>query len=607
MINNYSENSHPGNILIVDDVPDNLRVLSTLLNHHGYKVRNVIRGSMAIRVAKSGFPDVILMDINMPEMNGYEVCEVLKSDPDTQEIPVIFLTALDEVMDKVKAFEVGGVDYITKPFQIEEMVARINHQIQLKNAKAEIKKLNLELEQRVKERTAQLEAEIVERKKAEEKLSFMALHDPLTELPNRTGLMAKLQQVFQRVKENSDYLFGLLFLDCDRFKVVNDSLGHLVGDQLLKALAQRLQMCLKSNDVIARFGGDEFVIILDDIKNLENAISMTEHILNQLSLPFHLNDHEIFIGASIGIVLGSKDYQEPSHLLRDADIAMYQAKASNKTSYKVFDRDMRERALQRLQLETDLRKAIERQELVVNYQPIINLKTGKIMGFEALVRWQHRERGLISPADFIPIAEETGLIVAIDRWVLQQACHQLRVWQQEIPQAFPLTISSNLSVQQFTQTDLMQQIDRVLSENELDHQSLKLEITESALIENDQLAQTMLQQFKKRHVLVSIDDFGTGYSSLSYLHRFPVDTLKIDRSFICRMGELGDDGSFSIVDAIITLAHHLGMDVVAEGVETKDQLAYLRSIGCEAAQGYFFSKPLNSELATELLSKYPEW
>jgi diguanylate cyclase (GGDEF)-like protein len=605
-MNNYSENSNQGNILIVDDVPDNLRVLSTLLNHHGYKVRNVIKGSMAIRVAKSGFPDVILLDINMPEMNGYEVCEVLKADSDTEEIPVIFLTALDEVMDKVKAFEVGGVDYITKPFQIEEMVARINNQIQLKNAKAEIKKLNLELEERVRDRTAQLEAEIVERKKAEEKLFFMALHDPLTELPNRTGLMARLQQVFQRVKENSDYMFGLLFLDCDRFKVVNDSLGHLVGDQLLKALAQRLQMCIKYSDIMARFGGDEFVIILDDIENLENAISMTEHILNQLSLPFYLNDHEIFIGASIGIVLGTKDYQDPSHLLRDADIAMYQAKASNKTSYKVFDREMRDRAVQRLQLETDLRRAIERQEFVVNYQPIINLKTGKIMGFEALVRWQHRERGLISPADFIPIAEETGLIVAIDRWVLQQACHQLRVWQTEIPQAFPLSISSNLSVQQFTQTDLMQQIDRVLSDTELDSQYLKLEITESALIENDQLAQTMLQQFKKRHVLVSIDDFGTGYSSLSYLHRFPVDTLKIDRSFICRMGELGDDGS-SIVDAIVTLAHHLGMDVVAEGVETKDQLAYLRLIGCEAAQGYFFSKPLNSELATELLSKYPEW
>ncbi len=605
-MNKFSENSHQGNILIVDDVPDNLRVLSTLLNHHGYKVRNVIKGSMAIRVAKSGFPDVILLDINMPEMDGYEVCKILKSDPDTEEIPVIFLTALDEVMDKVKAFQFGGVDYITKPFNFQEMVARINHQIQLKNAKTEIKKLNLELEERVKERTAQLEAEIIERKKAEEKLSFMALHDPLTELPNRTGLMARLQQVFQRVKENSDYMFGLLFLDCDRFKVVNDSLGHLVGDQLLKALAQRLQMCIKSNDIIARFGGDEFVIILDDIKNLENAISMTEHILNQLSLPFHLNDHEIFIGASIGIVLGSKDYQDPSHLLRDADIAMYQAKASNKTSYKVFDREMRDRAVQRLQLETDLRRAIERQELVVNYQPIINLKTGKIMGFEALVRWQHRERGLISPADFIPIAEETGLIVAIDRWVLQQACHQLRVWQTQIPQAFPLSISSNLSVQQFTQTDLMQQIDRVLSETKLDSQYLKLEITESALIENDRLAQTMLEQFKQRHILVSIDDFGTGYSSLSYLHRFPVDALKIDRSFICRMGELGDDGS-SIVDAIVTLAHHLGMDVVAEGVETKDQLAYLRLIGCEAAQGYFFSKPLNSQLATELLSKYPEW
>jgi diguanylate cyclase (GGDEF)-like protein len=603
-MNNSSDRSK-GNILIVDDVPDNLRVLSTLLNHNGYKVRSVIKGSMALRVAKAGFPDVILLDINMPEMNGYEVCEHLKSDPDTQDIPVIFLTALDEVIDKVKAFQVGGVDYITKPFQLEEVVARLNNQLQLKSAQEKIKHLNADLEKRVIERTAQLEAEIVERKKAEEKLFFMALHDPLTELLNRTGLMQRLEQVFQRSQENANYVFALLFLDCDRFKVINDSLGHLVGDQLLKALAKRLQDCLNNEDIIARFGGDEFVIILDDIKNLENVIQITESILKELALPFYLDEHEIFMGASIGILLGNRDYKDPNHLLRDADIAMYQAKASNKSTYKVFDTQMRDRAMQRLELETDLRRAIERQEFFVNYQPIICLTTGKIIGFEALVRWHHPEKGLISPGEFIPIAEETGLIVAIDRWVLEQACAQLQVWQPEISNAFPLTISSNLSVQQFTQADLMEEIDRVLTQNQMMGNCLKLEITESVLIDNDQSAQKILQQFKERQILVSIDDFGTGYSSLSYLHRFPVNTLKIDRSFIWRIGEEGDDGS--IVDAIVTLAHHLGMDVIAEGVETKDQLDYLRSIGCEAAQGYFFSKPLNSKLATELLASHPQW
>jgi diguanylate cyclase (GGDEF)-like protein len=603
-MNNSSDRSK-GNILIVDDVPDNLRVLSTLLNHNGYKVRSVIKGSMALRVAKAGFPDVILLDINMPEMNGYEVCEHLKSDPDTQDIPVIFLTALDEVIDKVKAFQVGGVDYITKPFQLEEVVARLNNQLQLKSAQEKIKHLNADLETRVIERTAQLEAEIVERKKAEEKLFFMALHDPLTELLNRTGLMQRLEQVFQRSQENANYVFALLFLDCDRFKVINDSLGHLVGDQLLKALAKRLQDCLNNEDIIARFGGDEFVIILDDIKNLENVIQITESILKELALPFYLDEHEIFMGASIGILLGNRDYKDPNHLLRDADIAMYQAKASNKSTYKVFDTQMRDRAMQRLELETDLRRAIERQEFFVNYQPIICLTTGKIIGFEALVRWHHPEKGLISPGEFIPIAEETGLIVAIDRWVLEQACAQLQVWQPEISNAFPLTISSNLSVQQFTQADLMEEIDRVLTQNQMMGNCLKLEITESVLIDNDQSAQKILQQFKERQILVSIDDFGTGYSSLSYLHRFPVNTLKIDRSFIWRIGEEGDDGS--IVDAIVTLAHHLGMDVIAEGVETKDQLDYLRSIGCEAAQGYFFSKPLNSKLATELLASHPQW
>jgi len=589
-----------GNILIVDDLPNNLRFLSSALTEQGYKVRGAIDGRMALTVAKAAVPDLILLDIKMPDMDGYEVCQSLKIDEQTCEIPVIFISALDDTLDKVKAFGVGGVDYITKPFQVEEVLARVENQLNLRAAQAEIRQLNATLELRVLQRTAQLEKEIAKRQRVQEQLLHLALHDVLTGLPNRAWLMKRLEQVIQRTQQEPGYLFAVLFLDCDNFKAVNDSLGHLVGDNLLIAAARRLESCLYPACTIARLGGDEFVILLEAISGLEDATRVAEQLHQDLMLPFHLDDRQIYINASIGIVLGSPIYEKPEHLLRDADTAMYRAKAKGKARYQVFRPEMLDRARSFLDLQTSLRLAIERQEFIVYYQPIVSLAAQRIVAFEALVRWQHPDRGLLSPAEFIQVAEEMGLILAIDRWVLRQACRQLKYWQCCHPACERLQVSVNLSAKQLSCSDLIPYIDRVLRENQLAGESLKLEITESAIMDSDRSTAFVLQELKARRIQVGIDDFGTGYSSLSYLHRLTVDMLKIDRSFVSRIGATGEN--LEIVAAIATLAHNLGMAVTAEGVETQQQLAQLRDLGCEFGQGYVVSRPLNSEGAIALLA-----
>ena len=608
-MNSHQADQVQGNILVVDDTPNNLRLLSSALTEQGYKVRSTIDGQMALTVARAALPDLILLDIKMPSMDGYEVCQQLKASPLTCEIPVIFLSALDEVLDKVKAFAVGGVDYITKPFQLEEVLARIENQLAIRAAKAEICRLNEEFAQRSRQRTAQLEAanrelerEVNERKRAEKRLLYMAFHDKLTGLPNRALLMNRLAEALKRAKHEQDYCFAVLFLDCDRFKVVNDSLGHLVGDQLLIAVARRLESCLRSVDTIARLGGDEFAIILENIEQISDAATVAERIHQELTSPFYIDERKIFINASIGIVQGAKDYDRPEKLLRDADTAMYRAKELGKARYQMFDAAMHARAQKTLNLETDLRLAVERQEFSLHYQPIVSLITGSIIGFEALLRWNHPEKGFVSPAEFIPVAEETGLIVPIGMWGFREACRQLRAWQNQHLTRQPLTISVNLSVKQFSQPDLLDQIDRILTETQLDSRSLKLEITESAIMENSKLATEILQQLKSRQIQLLIDDFGTGYSSLSYLHRFPVDALKVDRSFVSRIGENGEN--LEIVQAIVTLARNLGMSAIAEGIETAKQLVQLRDLGCEFGQGYFFSRPLAPESAEAMLAGF---
>jgi diguanylate cyclase (GGDEF)-like protein len=508
------------------------------------------------------------------------------------------LSALDDVLDKVKGFQVGGVDYITKPFQFEEVLIRVQNQLALRAAELEIRVLNAELEARVKERTQELEA-------ANTQLLEMALHDSLTGLPNRALLMTDLHRSIHLAKANPNYQFAVLFLDCDRFKVVNDSLGHLVGDELLILIAHRLSCYVKPQNTLARLGGDEFAILLTEIPNFNDVTTLADQILQCFSQPFNLERHEIFINASIGIVIGNCEYNEPEHLLRDADTAMYRAKALGKGQYHLFDPAMHTAALQRLQLETDLRRGIEQEELVVHYQPIICLNTGKIAGFEALVRWLDPKRGLVAPNLFIPIAEETGLITAIGYWVLSESCHQLRTWQKQDLIDPNLFVSVNLSVKQFAQPNLLEQIDQVLVDSQLSPDCLKLEITESAIMDNHKYVATILKELRKRHILISIDDFGTGYSSLSYLHSFPVDTLKIDKSFVQRLNL--ESENIGLIPVIISLAKTMNMNVVAEGIELVDQLEILRELDCGFGQGYFFAKPLPGEQLIKFLSSNPRW
>jgi diguanylate cyclase (GGDEF)-like protein len=440
-----------------------------------------------------------------------------------------------------------------------------------------------------------------ELEESREHFRYVAFHDTLTDLPNRALLNDHLQLSIDRTKIHQQHLFALLFLDLDRFKNVNDSLGHIAGDQLLMSAARRLEECLRPSDMVARLGGDEFAILLDGVEEYQDVIRVAERVQRELMRPLNLNGHEVYTTASMGITLSTIGYEHPENILRDADTAMYHAKEKGKARYEIFDAVMHARAVSRLQLESDLRKALEKRELLVYYQPIVSLKTGRISGFEALVRWPHPQRGFIPPSDFISIAEETGLIYELDRWVMRESCRQMHAWHLANPNEKLLTISINLSGRQFTQPNLIEQIKQILEETKIDPRSLKIEITESVVMENAEVASSMLLQLRALGVQLSIDDFGTGYSSLSYLHRFPVNTLKIDRSFISRLGA-GDENT-EIIRTIMTLANNLGMDVVAEGVETETHLAHLKEMRCQYAQGYLFSKPVDALAAAALLAQ----
>ncbi|NHC34364.1 putative bifunctional diguanylate cyclase/phosphodiesterase [Scytonema millei] len=446
-----------------------------------------------------------------------------------------------------------------------------------------------------------MQSDITNRKVTEEQLLHDALHDALTGLPNRVLFMDRLSHAISLAKRRRNYLFAVLFFDLDRFKLINDSLGHSVGDQLLIAIARRLEKYLRVGDTVARLGGDEFTILLEDIKDENVATNIANRLQEELTRSFNLSGNEVFTSASIGITLSTFNYERPEDLLRDADIAMYRAKATGKARYEVFNTTMHTRAAALLQLETDLRRGLERREFQLYYQPIVSLKTSAITGFEALIRWQHPQRGLVSPAEFIPVAEETGLIVPIGWWVLREACRQLSAWKIQFPEYQSLVMSINLSAKQFTQTNLVEEITEILRETDVPAKSLKLEITESVIMDNAEIATTMLFQLQSLGIQLSIDDFGTGYSSLAYLYRFPTHTLKIDRSFINKIDI--DSEQFEIVRTIVTLAANLGMDVVAEGVETLKHLAQLKALNCGSGQGYLFSKPVDSQMAAKLLQE----
>lgn len=448
-------------------------------------------------------------------------------------------------------------------------------------------------------RIAGSQTDITRRKSTERQLWRAALHDSLTGLPNRSFFLEQLEARMHSYRQDPDSGFAVLFIDLDRFKVINDSLGHLVGDELLKASSQRLQDALREGDTVSRFGGDEFAILLSSIDKLSAAVGIAERIQRRLRAPVELDGRRVFTNASIGIVLSNPKYARPEEMLRDADIAMYRAKAGGKAYHAVFDDDMHAQAVQVMQLEHDLRLAVERGEFRLYYQPVVALSTGEVNRVEGLLRWQHPERGLLSPGRFLTILEETGMVISIGSWTLREACRQASKWRRRRPDKPPLTVSVNLSPRQFSAPELPRELDRILGEAEVDPQLLILEITEDATIHFDQESIRRFAQLRKMGIRVHLDDFGTGYSSLSYLHRLQFDAVKIDRSFINRLERGGEN--HQIVQAMTDLVHNLGMEVVVEGVETAGQLALARELGCEYAQGYYFCRPLDADSIEQLL------
>ncbi len=527
------------------------------------------------KLKEEGHIDVVLTDINMPEMDGLTLLGELSDIDDN--IKAVVLSAYGDLTNIRTAMNRGAFDFLTKPIDFQDLETTIRK--------------TLQFVQKMRKKQEQLE-------KIYAQLEYDAVHDSLTGLPNRIWLDNLLQHNISHAQRYPNYLYAVLFIDLDRFKVVNDSLGHSVGDSLLAAVAERLKLCVRASDTVARFGGDEFVILLEELNDVHEVTHITQRVQEKFNQSFLLNEYEIHLGASIGIALSTRQYQKPDELLRDADAAMYCAKAKGQNQYVIFDPTIQASAMERLNLENKLRLAIEHEDFSLYYQPIIDVSTGCLSGFEALIRWFTPD-GSISPVKFIPVAEETGLISHLGWWVFQEACRQLQYWRNKFPQQQSLVLNINFSTIQLQESDLVENIQAILDATELPGSSVKIEITESCLLKNSEAQIKVLQKLKNLGINICIDDFGTGYSSLSRLHEFPIDTLKIDRAFVTRME--ANSGGLEMVKMIIALAHSLNMNVVAEGVETETQLEQLKALGCEFVQGYFLAKPLDKIAAEGFL------
>ena len=670
-------------ILVVDDTLTNIDLLTDVLMDD-YRLGIAMNGQKALAFVDRNPPDLILLDIMMPEMDGYEVCRRLKKNRKTQDIPVIFITAMSDTAHVAKGFDVGGVDYVTKPFHSLEVKARVKTHLILKNqlsmsarifessldgiivtdpdtviqivnpAVSEItgysaedmigRKTNM-LQSRRHEKvfyqdmwnslteTENWTGEIWNRKKngeiypqwlsitaiqdlwgrvtnyvgvfhdmsemkrQQDELKYQASHDALTDLPNRIFFQYRLMDSIANADRHGEML-AIMLLDLDNFKSVNDSLGHTIGDKLLQEVASRLLRCLGEGGFVSRLGGDEFAILLEDVRNEERAVKVAGLIYESISKPFHLQTHDFFLTVSIGITFCPADGQNPETLLKNSDIAMFRAKQRGGNSYEIFTPAMDREVTRRLTLESQLRRAIERDELMVYYQPKLDLVSGGIVSMEALVRWQKPNEGIVSPAEFIPLAEKTGLILPLGKWVLQTAALQTKKWWDA---GYRLRVAVNLSPRQFQEENLLEMIHAVLAETGLPPAGLEFEITESVLMENEEMSLDLMAKMNAMGLHLALDDFGTGYSSLRYLKQFPIHTLKIDKSFVDNVP--GDDENVAITSAIISMARSLKMQVVAEGVETKEQLHFLRQLVCDEMQGYLFSPPVPADKFTIMLKE----
>jgi predicted signal transduction protein with EAL and GGDEF domain len=587
-MNTKTSKIHPGvaregkavRILIADDYLVTRRLLRETLERTGYEVVAVENGRLALEClgGRDG-PRLALLDWLMPEIDGLGVCREIRRHPERPYIYIILLSARNAIEDVISGLGAGADDYLTKPCDSEELKARL----------------------RAGQRILKLE----------DKLTHDALHDPLTQLPNRAFFLDRLALSVAWGMQHPEYEFAVLSVDVDRFKVVNDSLGNAAGDWLLVQIADRLLGSIRRDDallrsaeaggmagqpeepgILARLGGDKFTILLNHIRNASEGIRVAERIQQNIHMPFYVDGQAVFTTASIGIAFSGSGYSAGEDMLGDANTAMSRAKTLGRARYEMCDQSMHATAAGRLKLETDLRRATERNEFRVHYQPIVCLRDCRIIGFEALVRWQRPEFGLVMPGDFISAAEDTGLILWIGNWILREACRQVCAWNLQFPCQPPFTMAVNISAKQFAQADLVDQIGHILRDSGLPPGNLKLELTETVTMRDEERTTRILSQLRELGVRLCIDDFGTGYSSLSYLRRFALDLLKIDRSFVSEM--LSNSESLEIVKTILSLGINLGMEVVAEGVETVEQASLLKSIGCEYAQGYSFSTPLDS-------------
>ena len=694
MTNGGKSVQQPMIMVIDDDVAVRLVAQEALLEG-GFRTCEAENGKQALDLISEITPDLLLLDVMMPEMDGFEVCKAIRKNSEYSHLPIVMATALDDFESIQNAYEVGATDFIIKPinwnilrhriqyilrassvkkkltiseeryslsakgandglwdwdlrsdqvyfsprwkemlgYQNHEISTEINewldrvHEDDAERVKAELEfhlkgnSSHFESEYRIlsctgeyrwvlcrglavpdahgkRYRMAGSQTDITERKHAEEQLLHDALHDCLTQLPNRALFLERVDHCIQLAKRHH-YLFAVMFLDLDRFKNINDSLGHALGDQLLIQIAKRLKQQLRETDTLARLGGDEFTILFDDLPNIPTLTRIAERIQIELAKPYFLDGHEVVSSASIGITLSTTPYVQAGDMLRDADTAMYRAKKLGKDRFVIFDAEMHIQVLTALQTEAELRASIKQQQFCLHYQPIVALENDKIVGFEALLRWQHPTRGMLLPDDFLSIAEETALIIPIDLWVLNEACQQLKTWQKESPSLNKAHISVNVSSRQFSQPGFVSQVQNALDVTGLSAECLKLEVTEHVLINNDQHALETMTRLRDRGIQLSLDDFGTGYSSFNYLHRFPFDVLKIDRGFVKQMDKITN--SEEIVKAIIALARNLGLTVVAEGSESLDELEKLKSLECEFGQGFVYSKPLDVMSVSKLI------